>query len=118
MQESLVRKIQAVLSDDLLKQEYRGHPDNPTYGHCYAASEALYHLLGGYEFGLGIFRARDQRGVVHWWLQYGNSVIDPTAEQYTSVGLVPPYIKGKRCGFLTKEPSARAQTIMDRVNKL
>lgn len=39
-------RVRSGLTDDLRKPEYRGNP-NPMAGHCYVASEALYHLLGG-----------------------------------------------------------------------
>src|ERR1035438_1657975 len=49
----LIRQIQRVLTPDLLLPKWRklalrsGHP---LYGHCYAASEAAYHLLGGSKY--------------------------------------------------------------------
>lgn len=107
-----VKKIQAVLTPDLLKPEWRAKwsPTNPLYGHCYAASEALYHLLGGKEAGWVPVYARH-----HWWLENRNTGtrLDPTVEQYK--GKAPPYKHGVRKGFLTKQPSKRAQIIIDRV---
>jgi len=41
-----VERVRGALSDDLRKPEYQGNP-NPVAGHCYVASEALYHRLGG-----------------------------------------------------------------------
>jgi hypothetical protein len=113
----LVRSVQGALTPDLLKKEYREENiENPMYGHCYAASEALYHLAKG--SGFKPCRGRDERGIVHWWLvdDQGN-ILDPTAEQYTSKGRTPPYAKGKKAGFLTLEPSKRAETIMRRIAK-
>lgn len=43
----LIRKIQSVLTKDLLKGIWNKEFDNPLAGHCYAASEALYWMLGG-----------------------------------------------------------------------
>ena len=43
----MIEQIQRVLSPDLLKPQFRKQGEHPLYGHCYAASEALYHLLGG-----------------------------------------------------------------------
>ncbi|MBD3260569.1 MAG: hypothetical protein GF334_02655 [Candidatus Altiarchaeales archaeon] len=34
----MIEKIKAVLTPDLLKPQFR-KPGDPTYGHCYAASE-------------------------------------------------------------------------------
>jgi hypothetical protein len=118
VEEDGIQKIVGVLSPDLLKKDYReANKTNETYGHCYAASEALYHMLGGKNGGLVPMNGRDSNGVVHWWLRSKDGrFIDPTATQYTSIGLNPPYESGKGGGFLTKEPSRRAQTIIDRVN--
>ena len=41
----LVKKLQSHLTDDLRRPPYKGS-SNPLTGHCYVASEALYHLLG------------------------------------------------------------------------
>jgi hypothetical protein len=112
---TLIEKIQTALSPDLLKPEYRGS-DIPLYGHCYVASEALYHVIGGGDSEYTPARARDAEGVVHWWLESdGGQILDPTAIQYESRGIEPPYEQGRRAGFLTKEPSRRARVVLDRV---
>ena len=113
----LMRQIKKVLSPDLLKKKYiKDNEGNPTFGHCYAASEALYHLLGGREAGFKPVRAKDPNGITHWWIQGpSGEIYDPTAEQYTSQGDEPPYGKGKGGGFMTRNPSARATTILDRM---
>lgn len=115
---ALIKKIQEVLSPDLLKPEFRANYDqnNPFYGHCYAASEALYHLLGGSKSGYTPYRGKDELGVTHWWLQSkSGQILDPTVEQYLTVNRTPPYHNGKGGGFLTKDPSKRAQEIIKRV---
>lgn len=38
--------VRAALTPELLKPEYRDHP-RPYAGHCYVASEAYFHLMGG-----------------------------------------------------------------------
>jgi hypothetical protein len=49
----------------------------------------------------------------HWWLvDSDNEIVDPTATQYTELGLEPPYQIGKGIGFLTSFPSRRAATLM------
>lgn len=118
IEEDAVSKVLNVLTPDLLKKDYvEANKTNATYGHCYSASEAIYHMLGGKASGLRPANGRDANGVVHWWLKSKDGrIIDPTATQYTSIGLNPPYEAGKGGGFLTKEPSRRAQTIIDRVN--
>ena len=120
----LITAIQEALTPDLLKKKYRTeNKNNPMFGHCYGATEALYYLLKEYDESekhqdFKPCRGRDQRGIVHWWLQDDHGgILDPTSEQYTKVGLKPPYEKGRRGGFLTKEPSKRASTVILRVKK-
>jgi hypothetical protein len=107
----MIEKIQSALTPDLLKPRFRGNA-NPLYGHCYAATEALYHLWGK-ERGYRPYRAKDSAGVTHWWLEKDGAVVDPTAGQYAEGEA--PYAKGVCGGFLTRGPSRRARTIMERV---
>lgn len=111
--------IQKVLTPDLLKPEYvKDNEGNPMYGHCYAATEALYYLLGGRKSGWHPCRGKDAEGVTHWWLRNaGGKILDPTAEQYESVGKKPPYGEGRRGPFLTQQPSKRANEIISRVER-
>ena len=111
--------IQKSLSPELLKSEYRGSDNNNLlFGHCYVATETLYHLMNS--DAVKPCCGRDSNGVVHWWLQYRKSGkrIDPTADQYYSVGEIPPYKFGRGSGFLTKEPSKRSRVVMNRVQSL
>lgn len=65
---SLLDAIKAVLSDDLLKPQYRCLTNKHiTTGHCYAASEALYHIFGGSLNWIPVC-GRDETGT-HWWLK-------------------------------------------------
>lgn len=115
MRDALPQKIREALTPDLLKPRFRGS-GIPYYGHCYVASEALYHALGGKEAGYTPVRARDSEGTVHWWLEDGaGTIIDVTKDQYESRGLVPPYAEGRRAGFLTKGPSKRAAILLARI---
>ena len=114
----LLLRIQGSLSPDLLKPAYRHQwtTANPLFGFCYIASESLWHLLGGPKSGYTPYVARDDNGGTHWWLQSkSGDVLDPTAEQYTSIGQTPPYARSKAIGFLTKQPSRRARTIIERI---
>lgn len=110
----LMKKIQSCLTPDLLKKEYRDeNATNPMFGHCYVASEVLYHSIksyGNYSAACG----RDDRGIVHWWIVDNDTgdIYDTTADQYHSKGLTPPYAVGRKTGFLTKEPSKRAQKVI------
>ena len=115
----LILNIQKCLSPDLLKKEYRAeNATNPMFGHCYVASEVLYHMLGPDKYSAAC--GRDERGIVHWWIvdKVTGEVHDATADQYLSKSLIPPYAKGRRTGFLTKGPSKRAQIVLARMSKL
>lgn len=120
MANSLILAIQEVLTDDLLTPMYaKMDRKSKTEGHCYASSEAVYHMLGGNHAGLtpcvASFEEKGQK-MTHWWLKdkKGN-IIDPTAEQFYAVNQKPPYELGKGAGFLTKQPSKRAQEIIGRI---
>lgn len=104
--------IRAVLTEDLLKPQYRNRPGRtPTAGHCYAASEALFHLLGGKAAGLTPMQVRHE-GVSHWFLRTPDGPLDPTADQFTTP---VSYRDAVGRGFLTREPSTRAAEILRRV---
>jgi hypothetical protein len=118
--EEIVKSILGCLSPDLLKPCYREeNKKNPTFGHCYVASEVLFHLIES-KMPSRFFPSigKDDNGVNHWWLidsKYG-TILDPTADQYISQGRLPPYERGRKCSFLTKEPSRRARIVMERIN--
>ncbi len=106
----LKSKVLDNLTPDLLKKGFGGK--HPLSGHCYVATEALYHLMEDKSYFP--VRAKDINGVTHWWLENDKGqIIDLTREQYTDM---PPYEAGKRGGFLTKNPSKRAQELIRRVN--
>ena len=92
----LVRKN---LTPDLLKGRKKlMYPDdvkiNRCYGHCYHSSQALFYLMN--TDLLIPMSAEDYRGEKHWWLQNEERIYDVTAEQYYSVGKLPPYHSGKK----------------------
>jgi len=112
----LVEKVKMGLSPDLLKKRYREqNVGNPMFGHCYIATEALFYLLNDKRYVPT--RGRDDAGIVHWWLtdKHTGQILDPTADQYRSKGLEPPYSKGKGGGFLTKEPSQRCVQLLKKI---
>jgi hypothetical protein len=115
--QNIIESIKSNLTPDLLKPEYRAkNKSNPMYGHCYVATEALFHSMGEHNFKPHYGKGMD--GITHWWLQdsAGNR-LDVTKEQYTSQGKVPPYNNGKRASFLTNEPSKRCIILMNRIKK-
>lgn len=79
-------------------------------GNCYVTCEALYHLLGGKKAGWTPASMPWQNDT-HWVLRHQSGlVLDPTADQFQA----PPDYSGLRNrGFLTAQPSKRAQILMD-----
>jgi GNAT superfamily N-acetyltransferase len=109
----LVNHVQQSLSDELRGSKYRANP-NTLAGHCYVASESLYHLLGGYESGWVPQNIRHENDS-HWYLKHKDTdeILDPTADQFETP---VPYENGRGKGFLTKNPSKRAAQVIERVN--
>lgn len=115
----LGERVKAALTDELRALRFRGR-ENPVVGHCYVASEALWHLLGGPESGYTPHCVRHE-GETHWYLIgppggfYGHRhVLDVTAEQFKKP---VPYGRGRGKGFLTRKPSKRAREVMRRVQQ-
>ena len=118
------RRVGEVLTPDLLTGRWKSAfaaTGNSFAGHCYAAAEALYHMVGGREKGWlpcvmshACWPDGLDPGETHWFIRNRETgqVLDPTAGQFET-GV--PYRLGKGCGFLTKLPSRRARTIIDRV---
>ncbi len=105
---------------------FRPKDAHPSWGCCYVATEALYHLWGKdhgftphyipYEIAPGVI-------TTHWFLANGGGngicsvVYDPTGFQFdrkdVGLGRKIDYTLSTNCGFLTKQPSKRAQQIME-----
>lgn len=103
------------LSDDLRDAPWKGSRD-PLAGHCYVASEALYYLLGGKPMmWKPMYMVYNRQP--HWFLHHQFGVIlDVTGSQFGTKGLLP-YHTARGKGFLTKQPSKRAQILINRINK-
>lgn len=96
------------LSDELLSPTWKriaSETANEFSGHCYAASEAVFHLLGGPNSDWVPQVLNHERwpeglepGQTHWYLRnrVTGEVMDPTAEQFP---VKPAYNAGKGCGF-------------------
>lgn len=81
-------------------------------GNCYVASESLYHLLGGKAAGWTPMQMRTETDS-HWFLKHSSGlIIDPTVSQFDST---PDYSLARGRGFLTKQPSKRARSLMGRI---
>lgn len=114
--EPIIRDIQAVLTPDLLKPKYRKNAHlHPHWGHCYAASEALWHLLGADKSSWTSYQMR-VKGDSHWFLARvapGGKleVLDPTAGQFTAFGITPKYAKGRGRGFPGTRHNAQGRLV-------
>jgi hypothetical protein len=105
--DSLVKIVQGALTDDLRRHPWKGN-SNPLAGHCYVASEVIFHLMPGLK---PMFIRHE--GQPHWFLMNGSEVIDPTASQFETP---VPYSMAKGKGFLTKTPSRRARLVMEKIS--
>lgn len=108
----LVAATTESLDNSLRRPQYRSSP-NPLAGHCYVASEALWHMMGGHESGWVPQNVKHE-GDQHWYLRHAKTgqILDPTASQFRTP---VPYDQGRGRGFLTKQPSKRAQEVINRV---
>lgn len=93
-------------------------------GNCYAASEALYHILGGKAAGWKPMRLTMHSQFVkghtesHWFLMHTSGIVlDPSVRQFLKPGwwLHPDYSKAVGCGFMTARPSKRARDLISRL---
>lgn len=110
--DKLIERIKPHLTDELRRAPWKGNP-NCLAGHCYVASEALWHLLGGEASGY-VPQNIKHAGGPHWYLKHKETgeILDPTASQFSDT---VPYSQGVGKGFLTKQPSKRAQIVIDAV---
>lgn len=109
---SIAIEVSKALTDDLRRSPWKGM-DNPLAGHCYVASEAAWHLLGGRDSQWKPSFIKHE-GASHWYLRNieNGRILDITASQFEEL---PDYSKGIGKGFLTKEPSRRSQIVIKRV---
>ena len=126
--QAMVPVVQKILAScpHLLEPQYRGKED-PMTGHCYVGTEALFHMLGGYDQKTWGAETVSHEGGPHWFLRHKPSgkVIDPTASQFkTQVpyeqgipkGMQPFYQFAKRTGNPNKMiPSQRTLEVILRV---
>lgn len=109
---ALGEKIRNNLTFDLVKKKYRG--PTPIHGSCYIASEAIYHLLNGNDNeNIKIKRFKMPNGVNHWWIENYGKIIDLTYDQFD---IDVPYEKGINSSFLTKHPSKRCLSLLQKIN--
>lgn len=112
--EVLINIIQDSLTDDLLKPKYRIKNKNRFWGHCYVATETLYHLLDcktKEKYRPAILRINDD---THWFLKNVETgkILDITKEQFN---FDLSYDNARNCAFLTKTPSKRSLILINRI---
>ena len=85
-------------------------------GKCYFASEAVWHLVGAMRSDWRPCVMHTCTGATHWYLinTRTRAICDVTKDQFASA---LDYSLGKRCGFLTSQPSKRAQVVLDLVTR-
>lgn len=114
---TISKEILSNLSDGLLTKAFRGIKDRTpglplTFGHCYVASEAAFHLLGGKKGGWKPQFVK-HLGCPHWFLKHQDgTILDLTAGQFQSP---VAYERAIGKGFLTKRPSQRARILIKKV---
>lgn len=123
----IIRRINKVLGPHLVKKDLLPHRPtdaHPSWGCCYAATEALYYLWGkkhGFSPQYVVYAITPGIKTTHWFLRdkWGTTFVDPTGFQFdrndVGLGRKIDYTLGVACGFLTKQPSKRAQQIMKAV---
>jgi hypothetical protein len=104
----LAEVIRTFLTPDLLP---KGKQDMPfPMGHCYHASEALYHLTQSQMEHISPAYVT-MGGGKHWFLVTEHGIVwDITQDQFDTP---PDYSQGVRCGFLTVKPSKKAQKVIE-----
>tara|TARA_R100001594_G_scaffold16436_4_gene33871 strand:+ start:102 stop:530 length:429 start_codon:yes stop_codon:yes gene_type:complete len=103
----ITNAITLFLDDSMRRAPWKGHK-NRLAGHCYVASETLYHLVPGMK---PMFIRHE--GAPHWFLvDSDGDVHDLTAGQFRTP---VPYGDATGKGFLTKGPSKRARLHMETV---
>lgn len=108
---TLTDKTRNALSDDLRRAPWKGSA-NPFAGHCYVASEAMFHILGGRAAGITPIHMKHE-AQPHWALRFSDgSIVDPTADQFATR---PNYLMARNATFLTVAPSQRAVTLIARI---
>jgi hypothetical protein len=105
---SVVREVLPAC-DHLRRAEYQGR--GPYVGHCYVASEAVFHLAREVGVALKPMFVRHESSP-HWYLLYNEEPVDLTFDQFSTP---VDYGKGRGKGFLTKEPSSRARALIELV---
>lgn len=114
--DAIMRNLSIDLLPKKMQDRNQNGGSNGTYGHCHTASGVLYKIFG--PKNLHMYRALDDEGLYHWWVQDRNGrIIDLTSEQYTLLDRKPPYNKAEKSGLLGFEYKKRVIRLLERVKK-
>lgn len=84
--------VRSELRPEMVPPEYQGKVGSEYCGHCHHATIAMYVLLDGKNKGYKVRKAIDELQITHYWLESPTGeMLDPTEEQYTSLGRPLPY---------------------------
>lgn len=128
----IIKQVQNILiskTNILLIKKYKKNENNKSklQGHCYVATEVLYHIYGknnGYKpkvFSNKLLEKNEEKQFTHWFLENKENghIIDPTAEQFETEIINFCYKNAKFKGFLTGDnPSNRSKIVLDEYKKL
>ena len=115
--QALEQQLRAAFDSDaaraLRRDPWRSDPGAvDSAGHCYIASEVLWHALGGMR---SVWRPAFMRweGAPHWFLRSicTGTVLDATRDQFHQPPAAHDYACARGCGFLTRAPSMRARKL-------
>ena len=110
----VIEIIKKNLSTDLLPKKWiLKNKDNPMFGHCYNFAGCLYKIFGCKQVKL--YRGFDGE-IYHWWVQDNDGkIIDPSFEQYTTIGKLPPYNKAEKSYPLPLDYRKRINILYEKV---
>ena len=110
----VIETIKRNLTTDLLPKKWISkNKNNPMFGHCYNVVGCLHKIFGSKN--VKMYRGFDGE-IYHWWLLDKNGqTIDPTSEQYTTIGKVPPYDKAEKYGTLGPYYREKVNKLYDKV---
>lgn len=114
---NLMLNDSSILTPELLKPYWRKinlESGIQTTGHCYAASEALFILLGGKDKSEYRPQVLKTKFGNHWYLKHKitGEILEPTHTQFPN-GV--DYSEGKGKGFM--QQSDRSKVIIDRIKE-
>ncbi|MBX9666071.1 MAG: hypothetical protein K2X93_00575 [Candidatus Obscuribacterales bacterium] len=119
--DTVAAAIVASLTPDLVLPEFRFLQEkSPLGGHCYAATEAMYYMLGGRDSGYMPASVMHE-GTKHYFLKKRQEKdgkappIDLTAGQFKTP---VPYEKGRGSCYRQTKPGKRAAVLIERAEAL